>query len=68
MGVGETTARSRRLRRVEWVPPSADVKHFDELDHDRQRRFLALLEGEDVEPRFSADVVVFTDYYAVVDR
>jgi len=69
MAIGDTTHRELTVTEVEDLPASADVRHFDELSHRAQRRFLRLLERGPVAADgglFTAgEIVVFTAYYRI---
>jgi len=73
MAVGDTAQSGLAVGTVEEVPADAHVRHFDELSHREQRRFLRLVEEGSV-PREGdgalspGDVVVFTEYYRVRRR
>jgi hypothetical protein len=73
MAIGDTAQSGLTLTTVEEVPADASVRHFDELSHRAQRRFLRLVE-EGTVPRegdgalSAGEVVVFTEYYRVRRR
>jgi len=69
MSVGDTKRTTVTVDTVERPPTDARIRHFDELSHREQRRFLRLVEDGTVSgdrPLFTAgEVVVFTDYYRI---
>jgi len=73
MAIGDTTGSGLTVEPVEEPPADASVRHFDELSHRAQRRFLRLVEQGTV-PREGdgalspGQVVVFTEYYRVTRR
>jgi hypothetical protein len=73
MAIGDTARSGLTVEPVEEPPADAAVRHFDELSHRAQRRFLRLVEQGSV-PREGdgalapGQVVVFTEYYRVTRR
>jgi len=73
MAIGDTVQSGLTVATVDEVPGDTRVRHFDELSHREQRRFLRLVEEGSV-PREGdgalspGDVVVFTEYYRVRRR
>lgn len=72
MAIGDTARGKLTVTKVEDLPASADVRHFDELSHGEQRRFLRMLERGPVaadEGLFTTgEIVVFTEYYRIRRR
>ncbi len=72
MAIGDTSGRTLTVGELDELPASADVRHFDELSHREQRRFLRLLEDGPVaadEGLFTpGEIVVFTEYYRIRRR
>jgi len=70
MAVGDTQSTTTSVRRVDSVDQPEEIRHFDELSHREQRRFLALVRpagtpSPDVQLFDRGEVIVFTDYYRV---
>lgn len=63
-------SQSVTVRKLETVPPSRRVRHFDELDEREQSLFASAAAGRyqcrEAESLGPGDVVVFTEYYEVV--
>jgi hypothetical protein len=66
------TGRRLRLRRTDWIPPGARVRHYDELGEDAQVLVRELAGRPRTAPELAdlddGDVVKFTGYYQVRTR
>lgn len=70
MAVGDTQSTTTSVRRVDSVAEPEEIRHFDELSHREQRRFLALVRSggspsSDGQLFDRGEVIVFTDYYRI---